>query len=211
MVGEAVASGIEPRRAHRAAEVPDAVVEGAILPVGQIAVYHRRTLQQRGCHQMQTDVPRDRSFGCGALRHQQASDQEHSKTHRFQCTLEVQPMLPNFLFPEAEVQKDGEGLAVPVEDAAGQTLQLTLGVTDITEQSSLDVMVFGSADGAAWSAKPLVSYPQKFYKGVYTMLLDLSEAPETRHLKVKYKAARWGHWTTPPTVNFYVFAEQLKA
>jgi hypothetical protein len=120
-------------------------------------------------------------------------------------------MLPNFLFPEAEVQKDGEGPAVPVEDGAGKTLQLTLGITEVVEQASLEVHVFGSADGAAWTPKPLFSFPQKFYKGTYTVLLDLSQFSDVRQLKVKYKAARWGHWTTPPQFKFYVFAEVLNA
>jgi hypothetical protein len=120
-------------------------------------------------------------------------------------------MLPNFLFPETEVQKDGEGPAIPVEEAAGKTLQLTLGITDVVEQESLDLHVFGSADGAEWTAKPLISFPQKFYQGVYTVLLDLSQFPDVRHLKVKYKPNRWGHWTDPPKFKFYVFAEVLSA
>ena len=40
-------------------------------------------------------------------------------------------MLPNFLFPETEVSKDGEGPVVPVEDAAGKTTQITLGITEV--------------------------------------------------------------------------------
>ena len=119
-------------------------------------------------------------------------------------------MLPNFLFPESEVQKDGEGPAVPLEDAAGKTVQLTLGINETTEQSSLDVTVFGSADGSVWGAKPLIAFPQKFYKGVYTILLDLADSPDVRFLKVKYKTGRWGHWTTPAQVAFYVFAEPLR-
>ncbi len=118
-------------------------------------------------------------------------------------------MLPNFLFPEAEVQKDGEGLVLPVDDAAGKTIQITLGITDTVEQESLEVLVFGSADGADWTAKPITSFPQKFYKGVYTVLLDLSTMPDIRFLKIKYKAGRWGHWTSGPQFRFYVFAEVL--
>ena len=121
-------------------------------------------------------------------------------------------MLPNFLFPETQVRnKEGEGPAIAVENGAGKTLQLTLGIVDVNEQASLDVAVYGSKDGAAWEPKPLASFPQKFYKGTYTVVLDLSSAPEMQHLKVKYKANRWGHWTTGPEVRFYVFAEVLNA
>lgn len=120
-------------------------------------------------------------------------------------------MLPNFLFPEGEVQKDGEGPVVPLDAAAGQTLQLTLGIEDISEQSSLEVAVFGSADGTQWDGKPLAAFPQKFYKGVYTIVLDLARSPDVKALKVRYKTGRWGHWTTPPVIRFYVFAEPLQA
>jgi hypothetical protein len=120
-------------------------------------------------------------------------------------------MLPNFLFPESEVQKDGEGTVVPLGDAAGKTIQLTLGITDAVEQESLEVSIFGSADGTAWTPKPIISFPQKFYKGVYTILLDLSQTPDVQFLKLKYKTGRWGHWTSGPQFRFYVFAEILNA
>ena len=120
-------------------------------------------------------------------------------------------MLPNFLFSEQAVTKDGEGPAVSVEDAAGKMLQLTLGITDVIEQESLEVLIFGSASGIEWGAKPLLTFPQTFYKGVHTVLLDLSAAPDILHLKVKYKMIRWGHWTTGPMFKFYVFAEPLPA
>ena len=120
-------------------------------------------------------------------------------------------MLPNFLFPETSVQKDGEGPVVPVEDAAGKTIQLTLGITDVVEQESLEIAIYGSGDGTNWTAKPLVSFPQKFYKGTFTLLLDLAQTPDVKFLKLKYKTGRWGHRTSPPQFTFYVFAEVLNA
>ena len=120
-------------------------------------------------------------------------------------------MLPNFLLPETEVQKDGEGPALPVDDAVGKTIQLTLGITEVIEQESLEVHIFGSTDGAEWMPKPLISLPQKFYKGISTILLDLSQTPDIRQLKARYKVGRWGHWTTTPQFRFYLFAEILSA
>ena len=119
-------------------------------------------------------------------------------------------MLPDFLFPELAVSAEGEGQAVELGGSAGQTLQLTLGITDLVEQESLDVAVYGSGDGAEWTPKPLVAFPQKFYKGLSTILLDLSPVPDVRQLKVKYKMNRWGNWTDGPMFKFYVFAEPLK-
>ena len=70
------------------------------------------------------------------------------------------------LIPEKTVVRDkGDGPAVDVSSAAGKVLLLTLNITDIIEQQSLDVAVWGSPDGAAWGEKPLLSFPQKFYRG----------------------------------------------
>jgi hypothetical protein len=118
-------------------------------------------------------------------------------------------MLPNFLFSEQAVTQDGDGPAIEIDGASGHVVQLTLGITDAIEQQSLDVAVYGSPNGAEWGAKPLTTFPQKFYKGMYTILLDLSPWPETRFLKINYKMNRWGHWTSGPVFKFFVFAEPL--
>jgi hypothetical protein len=119
-------------------------------------------------------------------------------------------MLPDFLFPETAVTgKEGEGPAIPIGNAAGSIIQVTLGITEIVEQESLEVGIYGSAGGSDWSAKPLTDFAQKFYKGVHTILLDLSSAPDISHLKIKYKMNRWGHWKDAPMFKFYVFAEPL--
>jgi hypothetical protein len=117
-------------------------------------------------------------------------------------------MVPTFLFPETEVSKDGESSSVAVD--FGSRLQLTLGINDAIEQGSLDVQILGSTDGAEWLPKPIAAFPQKFYKGVYTMVLDLKAMPEVQHLKMRYKLGRWGHWTEPARFTFYVFAEPLR-
>lgn len=86
---------------------------------------------------------------------------------------------------------------------------MTLGITHVIEQESLDVIIHGSSDGEAWSDKPLTSFPQKFYCGVYSIILDLSEAPDTRYLRVSWKLNRWGRGEREPLFNFYVFAEPV--
>ncbi|MEJ7605284.1 MAG: hypothetical protein WKF37_03230 [Bryobacteraceae bacterium] len=113
-------------------------------------------------------------------------------------------MLPNFLLPEQALSEDGEGPAIEIP--AGRTLELTLGITHVIEQESLDVSVYGSADGSNWSPKPLTAFPQKFYPGIWSILLDLSPQPDLRQLKVRFKMNRWGKWSSGPTFRFYVFA-----
>src|SRR5262245_34146973 len=116
--------------------------------------------------------------------------------------------MPNgFLLPETSVEKDGSGPALDLGASAGVPLALSLGINKILEQESLDVSVWGSPDGADWGTKPLAAFPQKFYEGVYTILLDLGAKPDVRHLQARWKVARWGVGSTKPDFRFYIFAE----
>ena len=114
---------------------------------------------------------------------------------------------PSFLVPEVTKQGDGESDPMALGDKAGGLLNLTLGITRIIEQESLDLSVWGSSDGAEWGDKPLAAFPQKFYCGTYSILLDLAEHSEVTHLKAKWKMSRWGRGEPKPLFGFYVFAE----
>ena len=114
-----------------------------------------------------------------------------------------------FLFPETVVRDDGAGYAVELATAQGMALEITLGITRIQEQESLDVSVWGSADGSDWGAKPLTAFPQKFYCATYPVVLDLTSHPEVRFLRVEWKMNRWGRGDPKPLFAFYVFAEQM--
>ena len=117
-------------------------------------------------------------------------------------------MLPSFLIPETVIRQDGAGSEVAVGPAQGKLLLLTLGITRIIEQESLDLSIWGSADGADWGAKPLVAFPQKFYCGTYQVLLDLSERPEIQQLRARWKVSRWGHGDPKPLFGVYLFAQE---
>ncbi len=118
-------------------------------------------------------------------------------------------MLPNFLVSEAVVREEGTGPECELGDLTERLLLLTLGITRIIEQESLDISVWGSPDNADWGAKPLISYPQKFYCGTYQILLDLNDRPEVRYLRVQWKVGRWGRGASKPLFGFYVFVEEL--
>ncbi len=119
-------------------------------------------------------------------------------------------MLPGFLLPETTVREAGSGSELDLGGSQGRLVLLTLGITRIIEQESLDVSIWGSANGNDWGAKPLISFPQKFYCGTYQVLLDLSQQPDTRFLRVKWSAQRWGKGATQPLFAFYVFAQEMK-
>ncbi len=120
-------------------------------------------------------------------------------------------MLPNFLIPESVIREDGEGSEVILGPAQSKLLILTLGITRIIEQESLDLSIWGSADGADWGAKPLASFPQKFYCGTYQLLLDLSGSPEVQRLRARYKVNRWGHSEQKPLFGIYLFVQEAEA
>jgi hypothetical protein len=117
-------------------------------------------------------------------------------------------MTPSFLLPETVAQKSGSAPGFDLGSAAGKSLLLTLGITRIVEQESLDIEIQGSADGVTWIDKPLLRFPQKFYCGTYSMLLDLSRHPDVKYIRVTYKLNRWGRGDTTPLFGFYVFAEE---
>ncbi|SRR5579871_563135 len=116
-------------------------------------------------------------------------------------------MVPAFLLPENVSREDGHGPVIEI-GASGKHLLLTLGITRILEQESLDVTIAGSADGETWQT--LMTFPQKFYCGTYSLLLDLRRHPGVRHLRANWKMGRWGRGDQKPLFGFYLFAEEAK-
>ncbi len=116
-------------------------------------------------------------------------------------------MFDAFLVPEIAIEANGEGAPVELGENAGKVFQLTLAITKIAEQQSLDVSVWGSADGTEWAAKPLIAFPQKFYRGVYRVFFDLSAHPDVRFLKAKWLVNRWGVGDLKPRFTFLLKIE----
>jgi hypothetical protein len=117
-------------------------------------------------------------------------------------------MLRNFLLPESIAQADGMGPEIDLGPKRGRLLVLTLGITRILEQESLEVSVWGSPDGVTWSTRPLAKYPAKYYCGLYSILLHLGSFPEIRYVRVQWKMSRWSKRDTLPMFGFYVYAEE---
>ena len=90
-------------------------------------------------------------------------------------------------------------------------LLVTLDITKIIEQESLDVSIFGSADGTTWGAKALVAFPQKFYCGETPMLLDLSAHADTKFVRAHWEVARWGRGDETPMFEFDLRLKEIPA
>ena len=116
-------------------------------------------------------------------------------------------MLPQFLLPETVARQDGMGAEMPFER---KIVQLTLGITRIMEQESLEVSVWGSADGEIW--RPVIAFPQKFFCGTYSVNLDLTHCDDVRYLRAQWKMGRWTRYSNQderaPLFGFYLRAEE---
>ena len=109
------------------------------------------------------------------------------------------------------VTAKGDGPSVDVSSAANRVFLLTLAITKIVEQESLDVSIFGSADGATWDAKSIVAFPQKFYCEETPLLLDLTAHPNVKFVRAHWEVARWGRGTETPMFEFGVTMKEVPA
>src|ERR1700680_4804783 len=102
------------------------------------------------------------------------------------------------------VSAKGDGSAVDVSVPTSRVFLVTLEITKIIEQESLDVSIQGSADGAAWGAKAVAEFPQKFYCEQSPLLLDLTAHPDVNFVRAHWEVARWGRGTETPLFEFSV-------
>ena len=119
-------------------------------------------------------------------------------------------MIDSFLVPEKTVvNAKGDGPAVDVSSAANRVFLLSLNITDIVEQESLDVSIHGSADGTTWSPKPVTNFPQKFYQAQHPMLLDLTGHADIKFLRAHWEVSRWGRGSETPMFEFSVTVKEV--
>ena len=107
-------------------------------------------------------------------------------------------MLDAFLVPENTiVTAKGDSLPLDVSAASNAVFLLTLSITDVIEQESIEVSLFTSADATTWDPKPVASFPQRFYTGSYPLLVDLS-ASGAKFIRAHWEVNRWGRGVTTP-------------
>jgi hypothetical protein len=105
----------------------------------------------------------------------------------------------------------GDGPAVDLGGATCQVFLVTLEITKIIEQESLDISIYGSPDGATWGAKSLAAFPQKFYCGETPLLLDLTAHADVKFIRLHWEVARWGRGTETPMFEFDVTMKEVPA
>lgn len=109
------------------------------------------------------------------------------------------------------VTAKGDGQAIEIQSTGSRVFLVTLSITKIIEQESLDVSIFGSADGATWEPKSLAAFPQKFYAEECPLLLDLTGTPNIKFVRAHWEVARWGRGTETPMFEFGVTMKEVPA
>ncbi|HTR65356.1 MAG TPA: hypothetical protein VMH85_06265 [Terriglobales bacterium] len=113
--------------------------------------------------------------------------------------------------PRTVVSAKGDGPAVDVSSAASRVFLLTLAITSIVEQEALDVTIYVSNDGAAWGAKPVLTFPQKFYRGEHPLLLDLTATADAKFVRAHWEVGRWGRGSETPMFEFGMSMREVPA
>jgi len=99
---------------------------------------------------------------------------------------------------DTRMEASGDGASFNISESASRTFICRLTVTDQLEQESLEVSIWGSADGETWPKKPLLKLPQQFYRGTTKMVLDISLRPEVKFIRAHWDLNRWGRVAPTP-------------
>ena len=119
-------------------------------------------------------------------------------------------MIFTLLVPENTViTAKGDGAPVEIGAAQSRVFLITLGILRIIEQQSLDLSIWGSADGTNWGEKALAAFPQKFYTGEHPLMLDLTAQPEIKFLRAHWEVNRWGRGTDTPMFEIAVLLREV--
>lgn len=113
--------------------------------------------------------------------------------------------------PGTVVESSADGAAVEVPPTGPRLFVLDLVITEIIEQESLEISIWGSSDGQDWGKMPLLKFPQQFYRGTSRMALDLADRPEIRFIRPRWELNRWGRGVPSPRFTFGLLARPASA
>jgi hypothetical protein len=119
--------------------------------------------------------------------------------------------MADYLVPETVVETHGAGPGYDLGDKSGKPLLVVLRVTEVIEQQSLLLSVWGSADGKDWGKEHLFQFPERFYRGVTPASLDMAQRPEVKFLQARWEVNRWGRGYPRPIFKFSLEIQALNA
>jgi hypothetical protein len=124
-------------------------------------------------------------------------------------SISTQPTVFHVVPPETRVETDGASPAYELGALAGKPVMVVLRITKIIEQESLQVSIWGSADGKDWGQQAFFWLPQKFYPGATPAALDLRQTPAVKFLQARWEVNRWGRGDPRPLFEFGLEIQEL--
>ena len=109
------------------------------------------------------------------------------------------------------LEATGDGDPVNVGASPTRTFLCNLFISDQVEQESLDVSIWGSADGQAWGTHPILKLPQRFYRGETRAVLELVLRPEVKFIRAKWELNRWGRVAPLPMFRAGLHLQEIPA
>lgn len=101
--------------------------------------------------------------------------------------------------PGTQLTENGHGSTADIGASQTRTFYCLLEVTDQIEQESVDIAIWGSADGEAWPSQPILKLPQQFYRGETRAVLDLTFFPEVKLIRAAWSVNKWGRGAPLPS------------
>jgi hypothetical protein len=109
------------------------------------------------------------------------------------------------------VKESGFGAAVDIRASETRTFFCVMNIIDQIEQESVDVSIWGSADGENWGTHPILKLPQQFYRGETRAVLDLTLVPEINFIRVGWDLNRWGRVAPLPMFVLGLHLKEIPA
>jgi hypothetical protein len=121
------------------------------------------------------------------------------------------PMQLDLVPAGTRVEAKGDGPSSDVSASSTRTFLLEMRITSVIEQESLDVSIWGSADGQEWGKMPILKLPQRFYRSETKQVLDLTLRPEVKFVRAHWDLNRWGRVAPTPMFEFGLTASEVTA
>ena len=112
---------------------------------------------------------------------------------------------------DTRVEENGEGEKVDISVSSTRTFFCVMIITDQIEQESIDVSIWGSADGENWGAHPILKLPQSFYRGDTRAVLELVLVPEIKFIRARWELNRWGRVAPLPMFRVGLRLQEVPA
>jgi hypothetical protein len=112
---------------------------------------------------------------------------------------------------DTRVEENGEGEKFDVSASSTRTFFCVMIITDQIEQESIDVSIWGSADGENWDAHPILKLPQSFYRGETRAVLELVLVPEIKFIRARWELNRWGRVAPLPMFRVGLRLQEVPA